>query len=70
MLRVTIPETRATKALVAALCAYEVAAITSGRVPTITALNHRWPAVGAALVCALALHFCTPPETTVTVMID
>lgn len=69
MLRVTIPETRATKALVAVLCGYEVAAIASGRMPTITALNHRWPVVGIVLVGALALHFCTPPETTVTVTI-
>ena len=58
--RLTIPENRATKACVAALCAYETAAIVSGRVPTITALNHRWPAVGAVLVGALALHFWTP----------
>lgn len=70
MLRVTIPETRATKALVALLCAYEVAAITTGRVPTITTLNHRQPLVGAVLVGALALHFWTPPETTLTVTLD
>lgn len=58
-----IPETRATKALVATLCGYEVAAITTGRVPTITALNRRWPALGAALVAALAIHFAVPtPE--------
>lgn len=68
-MRVVIPETRATKTLVAALCAYEVAAIASGRVPTITALNHRWPLVGALLVGSLAIHFWTPPETTVTVTI-
>lgn len=52
-----IPETPATKALVATLCAYEVAAITTSRVPTITALNRRWPVVGAAIVGALAIHF-------------
>lgn len=57
MHRVVIPETRATKALVATLCSYEVAAITTGRVPTITALNRRWPALGAAIVVALAVHF-------------
>jgi hypothetical protein len=57
MSRLVIPETPATKALVATLCAYEVAAITSGRVPTLTALNRRWPAVGMALVGALAVHF-------------
>lgn len=69
VVRIRIPETKATKALVAALCAYEVAAIVSNRVPTITALNHRQPIVGAVLVGALALHFWTPPETTVTVTI-
>ena len=60
MPRPTIPETPLTKALVATLCAYETAAICTGRVPTITALNHRWPVVGVALVGALALHFWTP----------
>jgi hypothetical protein len=60
MPRPHIPENRATKAVVAALCAYESVAITTGRVPTITALNRRWPVVGVALVGALALHFWTP----------
>lgn len=54
---VMIPETPATKAVVAALCAYEVAAITTGRTPTITALNRRCPALGAVIVGALAVHF-------------
>lgn len=52
-----IPETPATKALVALLCSYEVVAIVSGRVPTITAYHRRWPVVGAALLGALAVHF-------------
>lgn len=60
MRHLVIPETPITKAIVAGLCTYEVAAITTGRVPTITALNRRWPIVGAALVGALALHFWTP----------
>lgn len=60
MARVVIPETPATKALVAALCAYEVAAIATGRIPTITALNRRFPLIGAALLGALAIHFYTP----------
>ena len=60
MRRVHIPETPATKAVVAALCAWEVAAITTGRVPTITTLNRRYPALGVVLVGALALHFWTP----------
>ena len=60
MRRLHVPETPLTKAVVAALCAYETTAICTGRVPTITALNRRWPAVGAVLVGALALHFWTP----------
>lgn len=59
-LRPSIPETPTTKAIVAALCAYECAAITTGRVPTITTLNRRHPVIGVALVGALALHFWTP----------
>ena len=57
MRRLAIPETGTTKALVAALCSYETLAITTGRVPTITTLNRRWPVVGAVLVGALAVHF-------------
>ncbi|GAW54760.1 hypothetical protein [Nocardioides sp. PD653] len=60
MLRPTIPETPLTKAVVAGLCAYEVAAITTGRVPTITTLNRRHPVIGIGIVIALALHFWTP----------
>ena len=62
----TIPETPAVKAVVAGLCAYETTAILSGFVPnvptlpTITALNSRYPVVGVVLVGALALHFWTP----------
>lgn len=60
MRRPTIPETPLTKAVVAGLCAYEVAAITTGRVPTISTLNRRHPALGVVLLSALALHFWTP----------
>lgn len=60
MPRVHVPETPLTKGIVAALCTYEAVAITTGRVPTITALNRRWPAVGAVLVTALAVHFWAP----------
>lgn len=64
MARVVIPETPATKALVAAICSYEVAAIGSrGRLPTVTALGHRWPALKAAIIIALAVHFWTPDPT-------
>lgn len=55
-----IPETPTTKAVVAALCTYEAVAILTGRVPTITALDRKWPVVGVVLVGALALHFWTP----------
>lgn len=59
--RLVIPETPVTKTLVGGICAYEVAALaTGGRLPTITALNRRWPVVGAVLVVALAVHFRTP----------
>ncbi|MGZ4520693.1 MAG: hypothetical protein ACXVXW_09825 [Mycobacteriaceae bacterium] len=62
----TIPETPAVKAVVAGACAYETSAILSGFIPsiptlpTITALNERWPVIGVAIVGALALHFWTP----------
>ena len=59
----TIPETGTTKALVAALCTYETYAIATGRVPTITAINRRWPVVGMAIVGALAVHFFVPVPT-------
>jgi hypothetical protein len=61
-----IPETPVVKAAVAAICTYETAAIISGFVPpmptlpTITALTKRWPAIGVALVGALAIHFWVP----------
>lgn len=55
-----IPETPLTKAIVVGLCVYESVAICTGRVPTLTALDHRHPAVGIAIVGALALHFWTP----------
>lgn len=56
----SIPETPHTKALVVALCSYETAAIVTGRIPTLTALHRRWPAVGLVLVGALAVHFWAP----------
>ncbi len=56
----TIPETRNTKALVVALCGWEIGAITTGRIPTLTALHRRWPIVGLALVGALVVHFWAP----------
>lgn len=63
MPRVTIPETRETKAVVVAVCSYEIAAILTGRFPTVTAFHRRWPVVGTALLGALAIHFYTPDPT-------
>lgn len=60
MRHLCIPETRHTKALVVALCGYEIGAITTGRVPTLTAMHRRWPIVGLALVSALVVHFWAP----------
>lgn len=71
MRRLTIPETPIVKAGVAGLCAYETTAIISGLVPslptlpTITALHHRWPVIGAAIVVVLAVHFWTPDQITI-----
>lgn len=49
--------------VVAAACAYEVAAILSGRFPTITQLNERHRIVGAVVVGWLVYHFwLTHPE--------
>ena len=46
----------------AALCSYEVAAITTGRVPTLTRLSreHRW--LGPVLVITLAVHLYRQPQ--------
>lgn len=38
-------------------CAYEVVALTTSRIPTISRLANRYPAFGAAVVGALAWHF-------------
>lgn len=59
----SIPETPETKALVVALCGYEIAAILTGRLPTLTAINSRHPALGVVLVGALAVHFWIPTPT-------
>ena len=58
--RLVIPETPTTKAIVCGLCVYEVAAIATGRIPTITALHQRHPLIGVVLIAALVVHFCTP----------
>jgi hypothetical protein len=39
------------------LCGYEILAITTGRVPTLTALQRRYRLLGPALFTGLAFHF-------------
>ncbi len=49
---------RYTRWVVAAVCAYEAAAIVScGKIPTITALQHRHRTLAYLIVGALAWHF-------------
>ena len=50
-------EPAALRWVVGAACAYEVAALTTGAVPTISRLADRYPAFGALVVGALAWHF-------------
>lgn len=56
------PGERLLRAVVVAACTYEVAAICTGRVPTITELNRRHPEVGSTLLAALAWHFRPDPK--------
>lgn len=44
------------KAAVLALCSWEVAAISTGKVPTLTVLSRRWPLLRVALPLGLAVH--------------
>ena len=46
----------------ASLCAYEVAAIATGRVPTLTRLSARYPWLKWVLVAALAVHLHRQPR--------
>jgi hypothetical protein len=52
------------KWVAAGLCAYEVGAITTGRVPTLTQLSARNRWLGPVLVGALAVHLARarPPR--------
>lgn len=59
----------ARRGLVVGLCGYEVAAVTSGKWPPITALCERYKALAPALVLALAIHLAwSPPQVTVEVL--
>jgi len=51
------------KWVAAGLCAYEVGAITTGRVPTLTQLSAQHPWIGLFLVGALAIHLHRSPRT-------
>jgi hypothetical protein len=46
--------------LVAATCAYEVASITSGRTPTVTALCRRRRWLAPVIIGALTVHLYQP----------
>lgn len=43
--------------LVAAVCAYEVLAITTRKVPTVSWFARKHPAASAAVLTVLAMHF-------------
>jgi hypothetical protein len=43
--------------LVVVLCGYEIVAITTRRVPTLTTLQNRYRIVGPAILVGLAVHF-------------
>lgn len=53
----------ALKGAVLVLCAYETAAIVSGRVPTVTALSRRYRAVEVALIAAFIADVHTHERT-------
>ena len=58
---VTLVQARG-KWLVVALCSFEVVAIATGKVPTLTALSERHKALGPVLVLALAVHLARAPR--------
>lgn len=52
-----------TKWAAAGLCGYELAAIVTGRVPTLTRLSARYRWLGPVLIAALAVHLARQPPT-------
>lgn len=50
------------KWIAAGLCGYEVAAITTGRIPTLTRLSAEHPWLGPLLVLSLAVHLARQPK--------
>lgn len=53
---------RALRATVATVCAYEVAAISTGRVPTVSALCHQRRWLTPCVLGGLALHLLITPR--------
>ncbi len=45
---------------VATLCTFEVVAITTRRLPTLSQLTRRHPGIGIVLLAGLAAHFYVP----------
>ena len=52
------------RALVAGTCAWEVVAITTGWLPTVSRLARQYPAASAAVLGVLAWHFQPRPVPT------
>lgn len=46
---------------VAAVCGFEIVAITTGRVPTVTELCRRYPALKPIILAAMAAHLAHAP---------
>lgn len=57
------------RGFVVLICSYEVAAVATGRVPTITSLSGKHRALGPVLVLGLAVHLAWPPVPKVAVEI-
>lgn len=49
------------RGLVAAVCAYEVVAIVTRRVPTVSRIARRYPLAGTVVLAGLARHFEADP---------
>lgn len=52
------------RALVAGTCSWEVVAITTGRLPTVSRLARQYPAASAVVLGVLAWHFQPRPVPT------
>lgn len=45
------------RVVVAGACAWEVVAISTGRLPTVSRISRRWPVFGHAVLTVLEVHF-------------